>query len=680
MISLPLEQWDELDVGCWLLSNGGFFVRLVEPFRYNTIDGSLLYKMNEQTLRTLYKLNHHECEIFLRRLREVIGFRKEILASQVEFRFCDGKNQASVSDVGNWDYEEVCMWLLRTGGSKLKLIEKFYLNQVNGAELLSLTKDDLSAYGFPECDQKSFLLRRQNIAENGFNFKESWNKLFVRPMGDERIGLEGHISETHSSALSSESSEADLSSSPELLPLSPESLLSFSFNEHSISEEIAESSNDLLPVLKDVPEFGTERPDIVLGAVKNAADVVTDRNASFSTNERRTTDGPDIILGSIKMSESELVKAQPDGETEFSDVDLKDTSTDVVLYEPRGAGRETDGVDIVLGPISMNESVIGEKEFELNFPGQVHIEGETNEPGNQFGVFHYSYQDNLRDTFQELHDATYYQNAWGKQNVARLKRFQIPCRMKRQPSLGTEGATHEYQPQQDEQKFGPMNLLEPNKQSFSETIQQKVGTHQFREHQVSQIQEVQQGEGPNLKLQNVELIQIFQLSPERERQNAHVMHQNVLQALNQNDKNKSQMIQHDTSQTFQGLQMLPHFLQAENSYGQNKRVFIYVKDFDHAVPLEGRQDVEECAGYLLTSQLAILPTLSLLLQYSTTLLHIQTLSFMILHSTMLAALYMRLLRFEPAKPALVMRNHHQQTCERRKLPSIICRSTSMCVL
>merc|ERR1719336_804512 len=179
-----MELWDKQEVGCWLMTIGGFCVPMVEKCYNNNIDGHLLVKLlgNEATLVHEYGLNKHQASIFLDYLMEDNNeVKKEVnLCNKVDFARCDSKQEGVTSIVREWTYEHVCLWLLATGGQKLSMLHAFFRNQVNGIHLLELTADQLEAWGYPSCDVDSFLKRRDEIKDNGFCFKESFNKLFVR--------------------------------------------------------------------------------------------------------------------------------------------------------------------------------------------------------------------------------------------------------------------------------------------------------------------------------------------------------------------------------------------------------------------------------------------------------------------------------------------------------------------
>jgi len=179
-----MELWDKQEVGCWLMTIGGFCVPMVEKCYNNNIDGHLLVKLlkNEATLVHEYGLSKHQASIFVDYLMaDKHEVKKEVnLCNKVELARCDSKREGVTSIVQEWTYEHVCLWLLATGGQKLSMLDAFYRNQVNGSHLLELTPDQLKAWGYPMCDVDSLFKRRDEIKDNGFCFKESFNKLFVR--------------------------------------------------------------------------------------------------------------------------------------------------------------------------------------------------------------------------------------------------------------------------------------------------------------------------------------------------------------------------------------------------------------------------------------------------------------------------------------------------------------------
>lgn len=324
---LEMEYWDKQLVGCWLLSNGGFFVDLVEKFHHNTINGALMLKLKESVLMREYGLSIHEAGIFLDRLANDKTVVKEEVnhIAKVDLARCDSKEEGVQSIVHEWSYEEVCLWLLSTGGEKLKLMNKFYGNQVNGTQLLLITADDLTAWGYPASDVKCFLWWRDYIAQNGYCFKDSFNKLFTRPRN--KVSRDEPISDMDS-----------VTDGSDTIP-DNDSIISIDSNDtydsDSYADELVVSGFNGKP--KD-----TDGVDIVIGGKAN---VRTPRDVDIVLGgmEEKRTGREDIVIGGIKVDIP--TKGQPD--IVLSPVVNNDLcATD----KPKTSGNATDGEIIQISP------------------------------------------------------------------------------------------------------------------------------------------------------------------------------------------------------------------------------------------------------------------------------------------------------------------------------------------
>jgi len=325
---LEMEYWDKQLVGCWLLSNGGFFVDLVEKFHHNTIDGALMLKLKESDLMREYGLSFHEAEIFLDRLANDKTVVKEEVnhIAKVDLERCDSKEEGVKSIVHEWSYEEVCLWLLSTGGEKLKLMNKFYGNQVNGTQLLLITADDLTAWGYPTSDVKCFLWWRDYIAQNGYCFKDSFNKLFTRPRN--KVSRDEPISDMDS-----------VTDGSDTIP-DNDSIISIDSNDTYDSDSYADEL--VVSGFNGKPE-DTDGVDIVIGGKANMrtphhVDIV------LGGMEEKQTGREDIVIGGIKVDVP--TKWQPD--IVLSPVVNNDLcATD----KPKTSGNATDGEIIQISPV-----------------------------------------------------------------------------------------------------------------------------------------------------------------------------------------------------------------------------------------------------------------------------------------------------------------------------------------
>lgn len=352
-----MKYWDAQEVGCWLLSNGGFFVELVQKFHHNTIDGALLLKLKEKVLMDEYGLSFYEAAIFLDRLANDKSVVKEEVnhIAKVDLERCDSKEEGVPSIVHEWSYEEVCLWLLSTGGEKLKLMNKFYSNQVNGTQLLSIAADDLTAWGYPASDVKCFLWWRDYIAQNGYCFKDSFNKLFTRPRN--KISSDEPISDMDSVI---DGSDAVL------------------YNHFIVDLPMCDS--DFYADEPFASDFNVKRKNT------DGVDIVIGDNAKVATPH-----GVDIVLGGIEVKQTigEDIVLSPvtdnDLETEGQpDIILSPVTNDDLeraIDIPRTSGKPTDGEIIHIGPAPSRYDAYAEQNLKAIREATENDELET--AGNQ---------------------------------------------------------------------------------------------------------------------------------------------------------------------------------------------------------------------------------------------------------------------------------------------------------
>lgn len=258
---------------------------------------------------------------------------------KVHLERCNSRQEGVTSTVHEWSYEEVCLWLLSTGGEKLKLINKFYHNQVNGTQLLAMTADDLVAWGYDNlADVKCLLWWRDYIAVNGYCFKESFNKLFTRPRNGNKI--DEAFSDTNSVADGSDTSSSDAASVASIDD-------GYDDSDSSYADSVVSAF--------DVKRMETDGVDIVIGDSREdetkGVDIIIGGSAENSTSR-----GPDIIIGGREIAaKAEIINVSKETDGEIIHLSAAPSRFDVYVEENlkaiREISQETPGEDIQLPKI-----------------------------------------------------------------------------------------------------------------------------------------------------------------------------------------------------------------------------------------------------------------------------------------------------------------------------------------